>query len=84
MIKVEAGRVIIANQLQVTRKPGLSSIEITNRTVLALEQVAKTWGLPAPRFYWVPSVKLDFQPEERALGSLIEKALENAGAALEE
>ncbi|MFT5323397.1 MAG: hypothetical protein ACI8P0_001246, partial [Planctomycetaceae bacterium] len=38
---------------------------------------------PPPRFYWVPSVQLVFDAEQQRLGTLIQKAVEDAGAALE-
>ena len=84
VITVEAGRVVIGNQYQVTRRPELSTAQVMSRAILALDEVAKKWGWPPPRFYWVPSVRLEFAPSEQQLGMLLEKALEEAGAGLEE
>ena len=83
VISIEPGRVVIGNQFQVTRRPELSTAEVVSRTILALEEVAKKWGWPPPRFYWVPSVQLEFEPAEQQLGTLIKKAIEDAGAAIE-
>jgi hypothetical protein len=83
VITIETGRVVIGNQFQVTRRSELTAAEVAGRTVLALEEIAKNWGWPPPRFYWVPSVKLEFEPTEQQLGTLIEAALEAAGAAME-
>lgn len=82
-ITVENGRVVIADQLQVTRRPELSESEIAARTVLALEHVAKEWGWPPRRFYWVPSVRLSAESGEERLAQIIRDALEKAGAGFE-
>lgn len=84
VITIEPGRVVIGNQFQVTRRPELSAAQIVNRTILSLEAVAKKWGWPPPRFYWVPSVKLEFDSTDQHLGTLMKAAFENAGAALEQ
>lgn len=84
VITIEPGRVVIGNQFQVTRRPELSAARIVDRTILSLEAVAKKWGWPPPRFYWVPSVKLEFDSTDQHLGTLMKAALENAGAALEQ
>jgi len=84
LIRVEKGRVVIANQLQVTRRPELSEQQIARRTVLALEQVADKWGWPPPRFYWVPSVKLESEPGEEEMTRLIRRTLLRAGAGMEQ
>lgn len=83
VITVETGRVVIGNQYQVTRRPELTTDQITARTILALDEVAKKWGWPPPRFYWVPSVKVNVEPGEEQLGLLVRKALEEAGAGFE-
>lgn len=84
VITIETGRVVIGNQFQVTRRPELSAAQVVHRTILSLEEVARRWGWPPPRFYWVPSVKLEFDAADQQLGNLMKASIENAGAALEQ
>ncbi|MDA0807628.1 MAG: hypothetical protein O3B68_06505 [Planctomycetota bacterium] len=82
-VRVESGRVVVGDQFQVTRTAERSEAEIVKLTIQTIEHLANQWGFPPPRFYWVPSVRLVFDPTEQRLGTLIEKAVEEAGAALE-
>jgi hypothetical protein len=82
-VRVESGRIVVGNQFQVTRTAERSEADIVKLTIQTLEHLANQWGLPPPRFYWVPSVSLVFEPAEQRLGMLLEAAVEDAGAALE-
>lgn len=82
-IRIESNRIVVGNQFQVTRKPDRSEAEIVKLTIQTIEHLANQWGLPPPRFYWVPSVKLVFDEEEMRLGRMLEDAIEEEGAALE-
>mgnify|MGYP002629061555 CR=1 FL=1 len=83
-VRVETGRVVVGNQFQVTRTPERSEADIVKLTIQTLEHLANQWNRPPPRFYWVPSVSLVFEPAEHRLGILLEAAVEDAGAALEQ
>jgi hypothetical protein len=82
-VRVESGRIVVGNQFQVTRTAERSEADIVKRTIQTIEHLANQWGLPSPRFYWVPSVSLVSEPAEQRLGTLLEAAVEDAGAALE-
>ena len=83
-VRVEAGRIVVGNQFQVTRTPERSEEELAKLTIQTIEHLANQWNRPPPRFYWVPSVSLVFEPVERRLGILLGTAVEDAGAALEQ
>lgn len=76
---VSNDRIAVANRYAVSRKPGSTSIEMVNRTVLALEQVAREWGQPPERFFWVPSVTLGVTPDAGELGLLLARVLRKEG-----
>ena len=82
-IRIESNRIVVGNKFQVTRKPERSDAEIVKLTIQTIEHLANQWGLPPPRFYWVPSVQLVFDAEESRLGKMLEVGVEDAGAALE-
>ncbi|NQV24496.1 MAG: hypothetical protein HQ518_09015 [Rhodopirellula sp.] len=82
-VRVETGRIVVGNQFQVTRTAERSEADVVNLTILTIEHLANEWGWPPPRFYWVPSIELKFEPAEQHLGTLLEAAVKDAGAALE-
>lgn len=82
-IRIETSRIVVGNQFQVTRTPERSEADIVKLTIQTIEHLAHQWGLPPPRFYWVPSVHLVVEPAEQRLEVLLEAAIEDAGAALE-
>lgn len=82
-IRIESNRIVVANQFQVTRTAERSKEELVKLTIQTIEHLANQWGLPPSRFYWVPSVRLLFEPAENLLGTILEKGVEDAGAALE-
>ena len=82
-VRIESNRIVVGNTFQVTRKPERSEAEVAKLTIQTIEHLANQWGFPPPRFYWVPSVRLEFDAEQQRLGTLIQKAVEDAGAALE-
>ena len=82
-IRIESNRIVVANQFQVTRTAERSKEELVKLTIQTIEYLANQWGLPPSRFYWVPSVCLMFEPGENRLGMILEKGVEDAGAALE-
>ena len=82
-IRIESNRIVVGNQFQVTRTAERSEAELVKLTIQTIEHLANQWGLPPPRFYWVPSVRYVFEPSEQRLGMMLEVAVEDAGAALE-
>ena len=72
-------QIAVANRYAVSRKPGDGSLEMVNRTMQALEQVAREWGKPPERFFWVPSVTLGVAPDAKELGELLTRALRKEG-----
>ena len=82
-IRIESNRIVVGNQFQVTRTAERSEAELVKLTIQTIEHLANQWGLPPPRFYWVPSVRFVFEPSEQRLGMMLEVAVEDAGAALE-
>lgn len=83
-VRVEAGRIVVGNQFQVTRTSERSEEDLAKLTIQTIEHLANQWNRPPPRFYWVPSVSLVFEPAEQRLGILLGTAVEDAGAALEQ
>ncbi len=82
-VRIETGRIVVGNQFQVTRTPERSEADIVKLTIQTIEHLANQWNWPPPRFYWVPSVSLVFEPAEQRLGMLLGAAVEEAGAGLE-
>jgi len=82
-IRIESKRIVVGNQFQVTRTAERSEADLAKLTIQTIEHLANQWGLPPSRFYWVPSVSLMFEPAENRLGMILEKVVEDAGAALE-
>jgi len=82
-IRIESNRIVVGNQFQVTRAAERSEEDLVKLTIQTIEHLANQWGLPPSRFYWVPSVHLTFEPAENRLGTILEKGVEDAGAALE-
>lgn len=82
-IRIESNRIVVGNQFQVTRTAERSEEDLVKLTIQTIEHLANQWGLPPSRFYWVPSVHLMFEPAENRLGTIFEKGVEDAGAALE-
>jgi hypothetical protein len=76
---VRNDQIAVANRYAVSRKSGDGSLEMVNRTMQALEQVAREWGKPPERFYWVPSVTLGVAPDAGKLGALLTQALRKEG-----
>ncbi len=76
---VRNDQIAVANRYAVSRKPGDASLEMVNRTMQALEQVAREWGKPPERFYWVPSVTLGVAPDADELGAMLTQALRKEG-----
>lgn len=76
---VRKDRIAVANRYAVTRQPDGSGAEMVNRTVQAMEQVAREWGNPPRRFYWVPSVTLGVAPDAGDIGVLLTNVLRKEG-----
>lgn len=76
---VGADQIAVANKYAVSRKPEGSSFDMVNRTVQALDQVAREWGRPPERFFWVPSVTLGVEPGAAELGLLLSRTLRKEG-----
>ena len=72
---VRNDQIAVANRYAVSRKEGDASFQMVNRTMQALEQVAREWGKPPERFYWVPSVTLGVAPDGGELSVLLTRAL---------
>ena len=82
-VRIESSRIVVGNRFQVTRTPERSEADIVKLTIQTIEHLANQWGLPPPRFYWVPSVSLVSDSSEERLAAILSAALEDAEAALE-
>jgi len=76
---VRNDQIAVANRYAVSRKEGDASFEMVNRTMQALEQVARQWGKPPERFCWVPSVTLGVAPDGGELSVVLTRALRKEG-----
>lgn len=76
---VRSEQIAVDGKYAVSRKSAGTSIEMVNRTVLALEQVAREWGQPPERFFWVPSVTLGVSSDAAELGLLLARTLRKEG-----
>jgi len=62
IIRAARDRIIIGDRFKVTRTVNRSARQIADLTVLAIDRLAREWGVPPQRFYWVPAITLVVEP----------------------
>ena len=83
VIRVARDRIVIGDRYKVTRTVDRSARQIAELTVLAVDRVARTWGVPPQRFYWVPAVTLFVEPGGELLRGPLEDQLRRNSVSVE-
>lgn len=83
VIRVEREKVVIDEKLKITRTVERSSDQISEWTLLAIDRVAREWGVPPDRFYWVPAVTLVIEPGGELMRGPLDARLRRNGVSVE-
>jgi len=83
VIRAARDRIVIGGRFKITRTVDRSARQIADLTVLAVDRVAREWGVPPQRFYWVPAITLVIEPGGELLRGPLEDQLRRNSVSVE-
>ena len=83
MIRIDREKVVIDGKFKITRTVNRSPSQISEWTLLAIDRVAREWGVPPKRFYWVPAVTLIIEPGGELMREPLRDRLKRNGVSVE-
>jgi hypothetical protein len=79
LIWVGPDRIVVGDVSEVTVIPGASRSEIFDQVLVAVDELAVSWGQPQSGFYWVPRLKFVISPGGNQLYQRIEPLVSRTG-----
>ena len=83
IVRVSREKVIIGDKFKITRTVDRSNGQVVEWTLIAMDRVAREWGVPPKRFYWVPAVTLVVEDGGELLRGPLHERLRKSGISVE-